>query len=254
MAVLMLAYSSMGLAQDPTGVTKKETREDVFELSPFGTIHALVPTKQIKSFAIFVSGDGAWNDGVTDMAQLLANEGALVAGVDVVPYLRALNSKSGECAMIADDFVALAQAMRMRYAINDSVRPFVVGYSSGATVAYAVVAQAHTDIFGGALSLGYCTTLEVQRPLCTGRKLALHRSSEGFVLLPTQIDLPWYVLHGSADQACTLKEVTDFSSAISSAQLIALPKVGHGFAVARRWQPQYVAAYKKLTGTTAGKQ
>lgn len=251
MAALALACASTAWAQDPTGVIRKETREDVFELTPFGTIHALVPTQEIKSFAIFVSGDGAWNDGVTDMAQLLANEGALVAGVDAVPYLKALNNGTAECALIADDFVALSQAIRARYAVKAVMRPIVVGYSSGATVAYAVVAQAHTDKFGGALSLGYCSTLEIQRPLCTGRKLALHRSADGLVLLPTHIDLPWYVLHGSADQACTLKEVTDFSSAVPSAHLVPLPKVGHGFAVARRWQPQYVAAYKQLAATAA---
>jgi type IV secretory pathway VirJ component len=245
-SVIAFVCPSMVHAQDPTGVIKKNTREEVFELGQLGTVHALVPTTEIKSVAIFVSGDGSWNDGITDMAQLLANEGALVAGVDVVPYLKSLNDGSAECANVADDFSALFQEMRARYPFAAIKRPIVVGYSSGATLAYAIVAQAQPKTFGGALSLGFCTTLEIHRPLCKGRNVAFHRTTEGLALLPTHLDVPWYVLQGSVDQACTLTEVASFSAATSSARLIALPKVGHGFAVARRWQPQYVAAYKEL--------
>jgi type IV secretory pathway VirJ component len=250
-SVIAFACPSMVRAQDPTGVIKKNTREEVFELGQLGIIHALVPTTKIKSVAIFVSGDGSWNDGITDMAQLLANEGALVAGVDVVPYLKSLNNGNAECANVADDFSAILLEIRARYPSADTSRPIVVGYSSGATLAYAIVAQAQSKTFGGALSLGFCTTLEIQRPLCKGRSVAFHRTTEGLELLPTRLDVPWYVLQGSVDQACTVKEVASFAAATASARLVALPKVGHGFAVARRWQPQYVAAFKELV---AGQQ
>jgi type IV secretory pathway VirJ component len=245
-SAIVFACPSLVVAQDPTGVIKKNTREEVFELEQLGTIHALVPTTEIKSVAIFVSGDGSWNDGITDMAQLLANEGALVAGVDVVPYLKTLNNGSAECANVADDFSAVLQAIRVRYPSTETKRSIVVGYSSGATLAYVIAAQSQSKTFGGALSLGFCTTLEIQRPLCNGRSVAFHRTAEGLELLPTRLDVPWYVLQGSVDQACTLKDVANFAAATSSARLIALPRVGHGFAVARRWQPQYVAAFMEL--------
>jgi type IV secretory pathway VirJ component len=248
-SLLAIACPDALWAQDPTGVAKKNTREEVFDLDAFGAIHALVPTNGIKSVAIFVSGDGAWNDGVADMAQLLANEGALVAGVDVVPYLKELNNGDPRCAAIADDFENLARAIRARYSVKEFMQPILVGYSSGATLVYAAAAQTRTGVFRGVISLGFCDTLEIHRPLCTGRKLAFHRATDGLRLLPTRLDVPWFVLHGSADQACSIDEVSRFAAAVPSARLIALPKVGHGYAVARRWQPQYVSAYKELAGT-----
>ena len=233
-------------AQDPTGVVKKNTREEVFELEPLGTIHVLVPTDQIKSVALFVGGDGGWNTGVTDMAQLLANEGALVAAVDIVPYLKSVDNGSSVCASPADDFAKLTQAVAERYALTGLLPPTLVGYSSGATLVYTLLAQAPTGTFHGALSLGFCSTLEIHRPLCSTRNLALHRTAEGLSLFPKHLDAPWFLLHGAADQACTLDEVSAFAAAVPSARLIPLPKVGHGYAVARRWHRQYVAAYKEL--------
>jgi type IV secretory pathway VirJ component len=226
----------------------KNTRIETFELGPFGVIHALVPIGRIDSLAIFVSGDGGWNTGVTDMAQLLANEGALVAGIDVVPYLQALNNGAPECATIATDFETLAQSMRARYSVKETVQPVLVGYSSGATLVYAIAAQATRGAFRGVMSLGFCDTLEIERPLCAGGRLAFHRAADGLKLLPTQSDVPWFALQGSVDQACTVKEVAFFVAGVATARLIELPKVGHGYAVARRWQPQYVAAYKELAG------
>jgi type IV secretory pathway VirJ component len=234
-------------AQDPTGVLNKNTREETFLIVPVGTVHALVPTNGVKRTVIFLSGDGAWNDGVADMAQLLANEGALVLGVDVVPYLATLNDSDPACAAV--DFAGLIETMKQRYGIEASVQPVLIGYSSGATLAYAAAAQAHIGTFRGVMTLGFCETLEIQRPLCAGRKLAFHRTNEGLKLLPTNLEVPWIALHGSADQACTLNAVSHFAAGVPSATVVALPKVGHGYAVARRWQPQYVSGYKELSGS-----
>jgi type IV secretory pathway VirJ component len=184
------------------------------------------------------------------MAQLLANEGALVAGVDVVPYLHALNNGDPACAMIATDFEALAQAIRERFLLKESMRPILVGYSSGATLVYVIAAQAKGGVFRGVMTLGFCDILEIQRPLCTGGKLAFHRAADGLRLLPTRSAVPWFALQGSVDQACSVKEVSLFIAGVATARLIELPKVGHGYAVARRWHPQYVAAYKALASAT----
>jgi type IV secretory pathway VirJ component len=234
-------------AQDPTGVIRKDTRDDEFPFERLGTLHALVPTSAIKSVVIFVDGDGGWNDGIVDMAQLLANQGALVVGVDTVPYMAELAKSDAACVSIADDFRNLAQAIEDRYNLSARPRPIIVGYSSGATVVYSALAQGITDDFRGGISLGFCTTLELNKPLCPGRSLASHRTKEGLKLLPMRsFRSDWFILQGAVDQACTLKEVSTFVSGIPSAHLVVLPKVGHGFAVARRWHPEYVAAYKKL--------
>jgi len=234
-------------AQDPTGVIARNTRQEMFEAKPLGMIHVLVPTNEIKSVVIFIDGDGGWNTGIGDMAQLLANEGALVAGVDTIPYLQSLDTGDTACASPAGDFEQLSRVIAERYGLTDSVRPILVGYSSGATLAYAVLAQAPKHTFRGAITLGFCETLEVRRPFCRGSDLALRHSKEGLVFFPARkLSAPWSVLQGEIDQACTAAEVADFIRAIPTAKLVALPKVGHGFAVARRWQPQYVAAFREM--------
>ncbi len=253
---LFIAFASTAHAQDPTGVIRRHTRDDVFDSARLGVIHALVPTVNIDSLVIFADGDGGWNDGVKDMAQLLANEGALVLGVDTPQYLKSLDSAdkkdSQQCASPAEDFIDLVDAADVRYALKRRPPPILIGYSSGATLVYAVLAQAAKHAFRGAITLGFCSTLEIRRPLCTGRALAFHHTAEGLDLFPTrQLGAQWFVLQGTIDQACSLKEISNFAGSIPSAKVIPLSKVGHGFAVARRWQPQYVAAFRSLQSSSS---
>src|SRR5215831_15343600 len=211
-ALLSLCGTTCADAQDPTGVIPKDTRFETFEFAGLGLIHMLVPEK-IKSVAIFADGDGGWNDGIADMAQLLANEGALVAGVDTPSYLHSLDSETTACATPGEDFVGLARTLQEKYSSSRSFFPILVGYSSGATLVYAVLAQAPERSFGGAITLGFCDTLEIKRPLCAGRALALHHSKEGLALFPTRkLGAKWNLLQGEIDEACTAKEVAEFRS------------------------------------------
>jgi len=171
-------------------------------------------------------------------------------GVDTPTYLKSIDTSAAACVTPAEDFLPLKEAINSRYARARSLTPVLVGYSSGATLVYAVLAQSPEDSFRGAMTLGFCDTLEIHRMLCAGRTLAQHRSKEGMVLFPARaLDAPWLLLQGEIDQACTAKEVAEFIEPIPTAELVPLPKVGHGFAVARRWQPQYVRSYLKLAGS-----
>src|SRR5262245_52806511 len=66
----------------------------------FGKVAVYEPTSPASttSIAIFVSGDGGWNQGVVDMARALASRGALVVGVDIVRYLHALDDSADPCS------------------------------------------------------------------------------------------------------------------------------------------------------------
>jgi type IV secretory pathway VirJ component len=59
---------------------------------------------------------------------------------------------------------------------------------------------------------------------------------------------PWIVLHGKVDKVCDYQTVVDFVSKTSSAELITLPNVGHGFAKWSDFMPQWKEAYKRLIG------
>jgi len=58
-------------------------------------------------------------------------------------------------------------------------RPIVVGYSSGATVAYAALVAAPPETFAGAISLGFCPDLEIRTAMCQMRGLKATRRAKG---------------------------------------------------------------------------
>src|SRR4029453_16828908 len=91
-----------------------------------------------KSVVLFISGDGGWNRGVVAMAQQLRDAGALVAGIDIRPFVKSLNTTSG-CAYPAGALEELSRAVQLRMKVPKYQRPILVGYSSGAPLVYAAM-------------------------------------------------------------------------------------------------------------------
>ena len=105
------------------------------------------------------------------MARALAGLDALVAGIDNTAYLKQLQSTSEACSYPAEDFEGLSQYLLRHYGFTDYVVPVLGGYSSGATLVYATLAQAPPNTFRGGMSLGFCPDLPLTRPLCHGSGL-----------------------------------------------------------------------------------
>lgn len=254
--VMLLALSPHARAQEQTGVIPKDTRQETFEFGRFGTVHMYIP-RRIKHVAIFADGDGGWNEGINDMAQLLANEDTLVAGIDSPTYIAALNDAKDHCVYIAADFENLAHAVEKRYQLKTYMVPVISGYSSGASLAYMALAQAPQGTFKGGLSLGFCKDTDLHRPVCRGRGLSTKPGAPlpdtkqpqlpSTVLLPMpQLSEAWTVLQGLTDQACPLPGISAFTQQIPGVNLVQLPKVGHGFGVGKNWHPQFQTAYREL--------
>jgi type IV secretory pathway VirJ component len=229
------------------------SEEETFSFSPFGTVHVYAPPGAPAQVVLFISGDGGWNLGVIPMARRLQSEGALVVGIDIRTYLAGLE-RSRACAYPAGSLEELSRAVQLRHHLQEYRAPILVGYSSGATLVYAVLAQAPPETFRGAISLGFCPDVSLRTPLCRGRGLVSHPKAKG-----TGYDLeafpgmgvPWVVLQGEIDQVCAPAETARFVGQVSSARLVSLPKVGHGFSVTPHWEPQYLDAYRGLAAEPA---
>jgi type IV secretory pathway VirJ component len=224
--------------------------EDTVAFGRFGNVHLYYDSLPPKPVALFVSGDGGWNLGVVDMAKILAAEGALVVGVDVRHYLSELAREQEKCVYPAADFEALSQFIQQRLNLNDYTIPVLVGYSSGATLVYAVLVQAPGNTFAGALSLGFCPDLEFPKPFCKGEGLAWTDlpNGQGYNFLPAEnLSHPWVVLEGLIDQVCDPPRTAAFVRQVPTGQLITLEHVGHGFSVPKNWEPQFRAAFRRLT-------
>jgi type IV secretory pathway VirJ component len=220
-----------------------------FEMARFGTITVYPADGSPQEVVLFISGDGGWNQGVVGMAQALSDMGALVAGVDIRHYLAELDHSHDSCSAPDVDFERLGHVLEAKYGVKDYREPILVGYSSGATLVYATLAQAPPGTFTGALSLGFCPDLEVEKPFCKGAGLEFEPipKHKGFNFLPApHVRGRWIALQGAIDQVCLPKPTADFVAQVPGAELVMLPHVGHGYSVERNWVPQYRAAYQRI--------
>ncbi len=227
-AVVAALMTSSGAHAQSSGI-----RRDTVRFGPFGSVVLYHPSDRPTRVALFVSGDGGWNRGVAEMASALAGERTLVAGIDIRAYLQSLQRAPGACRYPAGDLENLSQFIQRRTGLPQYIPPVLVGYSSGATLVYAALAQAPPTTFAGALSLGFCPDLPPGKPLCRGSGA-------------TGRDLSWVVLQGEVDQVCRPDSTRAFVARVPGARVVSLPQVGHGFGVARRWLPQFLDAFRSL--------
>jgi type IV secretory pathway VirJ component len=213
-----------------------------------GTVNIEQPRGAPQHVVIFLSGDGGWNKGVVGMARHLVDEGALVAGVDVTQMGRQASDSRAACVGAAGMLEGLSHYVQQKYGMQHYEKPVLVGYSSGATLAYATLAQAPPGTFKGAVSLGFCPDLEWSKPLCRGEGLEHEAAPKsGFVYRPaSQLQDPWIALQGEEDQVCAATRTREFAGQVRGAEVVALPKVGHGYSVERNWLPQFIDAFHRI--------
>jgi type IV secretory pathway VirJ component len=220
----------------------------------FGEIHLYQDVAQPRDVVLFLSGDGGWNLGVVTMAQRLAAKGAVVAGIDIRRYLEQLERSPEQCVSPAADAENLSRSLQSKLGLKQYLQPTLVGYSSGATLVYAALVQAREGTFKGALSIGFCPDLDLKKPLCRGSGIeSTPRSStqgvlQGVDFLPAKA-LPgkWISVQGQLDQVCPFAATQTFVAKVPGAEMVLLPKVGHGYSVEKNWVPQFVSAYERIT-------
>ena len=229
--------------------------------SAFGTLTVYRPPGKVTSVVLFVSGDGGWNLGVVDMARHLIDMDALVVGIDIRTYLKAMDAPTKSCRYFAADFEGLSHEVERRAKLPEYLPPILIGYSSGATLVYGVVVQSPQGTFAGVMSLGFCPDLALTQPICKGTGLTYDvdygsstspRVVKGVLLKRAEHnETPWVVFQGDVDQVCDPPGTRSFVAGTSKGELVWLPKVGHGFSVERNWLPQFRTEYRKLTARAA---
>lgn len=218
-------------------------------LKPFGTLSVYVPDGEAKSVALFISGDGGWNEGVINIAEHIAAQGALVVGIDIVKYYKSIKYSGASCFYPAGDLENLSMVIQRRFKLKQYLKPILVGYSSGATLVYGTMAQAPSNTFKGGISLGFCPDIEIGKPLCKGSGLTSHIfiKNKSFYLEPcTHLTEPFTILQGVNDKVCSMAEVQRFIAGMPMGELVSLEKVGHGFSVEKNWLPQLITTYKRI--------
>jgi type IV secretory pathway VirJ component len=229
----------------PVGAAFAETKAP----SPYGDVTIYQPDGKIESVALFLSGDGGSDLGVVPMARKLTEQNALVIGVNTPKFLSTLDQTDAACTDPSGALLKLVQDVTSSYDVAADDRPVVLGYSSGATVAYTVLIQAKAGSFAGGIGLGFCPDLETKKPMCAGAGLTHVKNSKGpgfvYGAVPV-LSAPFVALQGGQDEVCNPAATDAFIARMKGASVIDLPKVGHGFSVPKNWMPQYVDAYRKI--------
>jgi len=217
----------------------------------FGTVWLYRRTPHPSHVALFFSGDGGWNLGVVDMAQILADQNTLVVGISVPYYMQKLNASKESCLYPASDLELLSKYVQKKLGFPDYEPPVLVGYSSGATLAYAALAQAPPTTFKGAISMGFCPDLPLAHPFCAGHGIASDPGpkGKGIVFRPTStLEQPWVAFQGTIDQVCNKDDVVKYTAQVKNGRTVLLPDVGHGFSKTNKWAPQFKEAFQSIVG------
>ncbi|MEP6485032.1 MAG: hypothetical protein ABJB01_11330 [Rudaea sp.] len=215
----------------------------IVSVARVGDVTVYTPTGEPRGVVLFASGDGGWNLGVWDMAQTAANLGYVVAGFSTPAFLKALESDGGACSDASGLLDRIADTVRGAAKISSDHKPLLIGYSSGATVAYAALAQAEAGHFSGAMTLGFCPDLIIHKPFCRGAGLTAEKQTKPpyaaiFNTVPVA-GAPWIVLQGEIDQVCNPPDTIAFVEKVKNGKVVSLPHVGHGYGVPKNWMPQY---------------
>jgi type IV secretory pathway VirJ component len=241
----------------PPGAESAPVPSEVFDYGRFGPVSVYRGSAEPRDVVLFVSGDGGWNLGVVTMARLLTEKGAIVAGIDVRRYLHELAQAPEQCVSPAVDFENLSHTLQSRLKLKRYLQPTLAGYSSGATLVYATLAESPDGLFKGALSIGFCRDLDLAKPVCKGSGIEAVRRQDskghppGVNFVPAkQLSGKWISLQGELDQVCPAPAAQQFIAAVPSGEIVLLPKVGHGYSVEKNWVPQYEAAYARITADT----
>ncbi len=238
-----------------TPVTEQKLNHGRFENF---TVYA--PHTAPRGFVLLLSGADGWNQAMSEMARRLAQQGAMVAGIDFAQLNAKLEADGAQCVFPDGDLENLSHFVQAYTHLPTYLSPVLAGYSAGATLAYATLAQAPTNTFAGAVSIGFCAAYASPKRLCksSGLDYTLHTGDGGVDFLPAkQLGNPWIVLRradavasGGKQASCDAAAVRGFAAQVPNAQFIAVPSnavPNRGADIsAPGWAPQYAAAFESL--------
>ncbi len=217
----------------------------------FQNVAVTLPQGTPRSMVLLLAGEGGAN--TAQLALVLARRGAMVAVIDVSKFDEALAADAADCVFPDGDLENLSHFIQAYYHLPIYRAPLLVGYGAGANLAYAVLAQAPVHTFAGAITVGFCPTTSLRRPLCKGGALSSERTAgRDLRYLPApELDDPWVTLQVERDGECGVGAIRDFTAHMPGAAVVALPEVGGHLENSSRWLPSLLAAFDTLVERTA---
>jgi len=134
----------------------------------FGNVHVAAPGDAPKRTVVFLSDNKGWDARAESLASALADDGALVLGIDLPAYLQQMLSINDACSFPAAHVEEMQHWMQRDRQLKEYMNPLLTGDGAGATFAYAIDAQAPKGTFAALLTLGWDVSFRLPKPLCKG--------------------------------------------------------------------------------------
>jgi type IV secretory pathway VirJ component len=237
----------IGLLAAALAALMPSTQARSAQIAPFGEVRVVKPAGPINTVAIVLSGEDGWTDNMDRIATMLAGGDSLVIGIDAGVYLRDLESDHPrDCINPVPPMIDLVKSVERDNGISGYIEPMIVGYSLGATLAYASIAAAPPLTFKGGTGLAFCPTIFPDRPLCSGSKDAQggKMSLAPVAALPS----PFSAVVGEKDTLCDRDAVAAFIAQTNNADLITVPGMGHEIPPGKEWEASFLDAYGAIAG------
>jgi len=243
----LLLFAAMFLSVLAHGSPKAT---DSVKYGIFGEVYIYKPSSAPDAIVLFVSGDGGWNQLPVNLSRQLVNEGAMVVGINISRYLTRKMAEHEKCYYPAGDFEELSLYLQKRYNFRNYLKPILMGYSSGATLVYGILAQAPANTFKGAIAMGFCPDIATVVPLCATGALKQHPTKPGgpiWILEPSgKLTAPFIAINGLDDKVCNYPNTVEFMKKVNTGELNGIPKAGPGLSVQKNYLSGLVGAYKKI--------
>lgn len=141
---------------------------EVISHGRFENVPVFRPAGEPNATVLFLSDDDGWTPRAERMARALVDTGAIVAGIDTARLMANFTKDDGACVFPSGDLDNFGRFLEAYEKLPGYTPPILVGDGVGGTFAYAMLAQAKSETFSGALSVDFCPVLPMAKPLCQG--------------------------------------------------------------------------------------
>ncbi len=197
---------------------------DSLYVEPFGKLYVHIISPTPENIVLVFPGNMTDRHGIVNTADEIASAGNVVVVVDMLHYFHEKGKRQEECTRIVADFVDLSIMIEKRYRFAEYRPPILLGFSDGASLVYALLAQSHRNTFISGISVGFCDKVTFPVRLCevNGLQLKTDKSDGVITLQPDQgQENHWMVINTGTDRSCK-SEPADFVRKTSGAELITL--------------------------------
>lgn len=201
------------------------------------------PQGEARQTVLFFSGEHGWTAELEPIAQSLARQGVLVAGIDTPAFFRNLEKDGGQCVSPDGDLENLSHFLQAYYRLPTYRPALLVGTSWGSEFVYAMLKQAPAGTFGGGISLGFCTVGELKKPLCPAASNAA---------ASPPLSAPWIAFKGVHDRHCGIPASRYDAWMRQAKEVITVAGDSNSEGDFHTWEPQFAAAYQRLASQTRG--